>query len=79
MQRPFAEALGLAEIIHGRRGARNRYRLTYLSVAKQEPTDEWRAVTTMEDASRRLDAVKKPRSQSLWFKGAQLAQVVPLS
>lgn len=72
-----AEALGLIEVTHGGRGAVNEYRLTYLPSPAADATDEWRAVTDIEDAKRRV-AVGR-RKQSGWLKAARAANVVPFN
>jgi hypothetical protein len=79
-----AEALGLLEVVRGGFGNRgrsipNKYRLTYLPTTDQDGTDEWREIETMEDAKRRIAAVKKSRDPSPWFRAGQAAKVVLLA
>jgi hypothetical protein len=78
-----AEALDLLKSGRGRAGIGrwrqpNCYRLTYLETEDQEPTNEWSAIKTIDDAKARLASVKRRRRPSKWLK-AKTAKVVPFS
>jgi hypothetical protein len=77
------EAFGLLKISRGRAGIGkwhqpNCYRLTYLATDGEEPTNEWAAIKTIDDAKARLASVKQHRKPSKWLE-AKTAKVVPLA
>jgi hypothetical protein len=71
------EALGFIIVIRGHAGngverAPNMFGLTYLPGHNGgPPSDNWKDISTIEEAQARLAAAKKGRPQSDWFKGAK--------
>jgi hypothetical protein len=78
------EALGFITVIRGHakgpEPAPNTFGLTYVNGHNgSQPTDDWKEISTLEDAHTRLAAVEKKRPQSDWFKAAQGAEAIPAS
>ena len=63
------EALGFLEAEHGQAGNReyrwpSMYRLTYHSVGRARPTDEWRRISTIEEAKAIVRAARKQKTSA---------------
>jgi hypothetical protein len=71
----------LIRVVRGRAGngefrTPSKYRLTYLPSGGQPPTDEWREITSIDEAKSLLQGVKRRRKPSTWLH-ARTAKIVP--
>ena len=72
------EALGFIEVIRGHAGngaerKPNMFGLTYVPGHNgRPPTDDWKEISTLEEAQARLAASRKKRPQNEWFKAANI-------
>jgi hypothetical protein len=77
------ETLGFVTVIRGHakgpERAPNMFGLTYAGHNGGPPTDDWKEITTLEEAHVRLAAAQKRRPRSTWFKAAQNAEAIPAS
>jgi hypothetical protein len=70
------EAVHLLEVTHGRGGngefqTPNLMRLTYIAAGAGLATNEWRQITSIDEAMAKLKTVQRPRGRNTWKKIAR--------